>query len=178
MGLVQPNQMTVRQRVVSWLAVGSWSDRRVAVLLALLTLAKGFFWIGMMPIFKIADEPNHFENVQYRAEYHRAPHYDGSGRAIEKVMHKGAAPEVLTAWASTNAYIRNGYKKGTRTVPDEALLRDMARTDANRRGDGQITSIDYPGFYYTVCVPAYDLFRHASVLARIAAVRTVSLCFG
>ncbi|MGZ3439237.1 MAG: DUF2142 domain-containing protein, partial [Polyangia bacterium] len=160
------------------LASDWWTDRRLALLLALLTLFKGLFWIALYPPFKIADEPSHFENVQYRGEMWRAPNYDGSGKRIEKVMHTGAAPEMLLAWKASNHYWEKNYLNDVRSTPEEDELRAMAADPKNRRGDGQISSIDYPGFYYTVATPAYVLFKHSSVLARVAAVRAFSLLLG
>jgi 4-amino-4-deoxy-L-arabinose transferase-like glycosyltransferase len=108
----------------------------------------------------------------------RAPRYDGSGKRIEKVMHAGAAPETLLAWRTTNAYFENLYRPGVRSVPEEEQLRAMAADPRNRRGDGQVSSIDYPGFYYAIVTPAYMLFKHSSVLVRLDAVRMMSLLLG
>ena len=155
-----------------------WSDRRLAILIAALALAKGLVWIAIMPAFKIADEPSHFENVQYRAEYLRVPRYDNSGREIPKVMHPGAAPEIRLAWNMTNARFRKSYQADTRTAPEEAELQRLAHDPSNRRGDGQISSMSYPGVYYDIGVVAYDLFRTSSVLVRLCAVRFVSVLFG
>jgi hypothetical protein len=161
----------------SGIARREWSDRRVAAVLAILTLFKGLFWIALFPAFKIADEPSHFENVAYRAEYFRAPQAE-AGEPLGAIIHIGSPKDVLIAWARTNQLFRSGYVAGIREVREEKDLRDMARDPANRRGTGHMTSRDYRGFYYNVAVPLYELFRQNSVLARVAAVRCVSLLFG
>ncbi|MCU1279439.1 MAG: hypothetical protein JWM53_2985 [bacterium] len=155
-----------------------WSDRRLALFIAVLGLFKGLVWMAMTPPLKIADEPTHFENIAYRAEFLKRPRYDGGGRPIGKVMHDGAPPEVFHLWHVTNRYFRGKYLPNVRVVPEEQELRNMAAVDKNREGDGQITSMAYPGVYYDLGVVAYDLFRHSSVIVRIYAVRFVSVLFG
>jgi hypothetical protein len=54
----------------------------------------------------------------------------------------------------------------------------MASDDSSRRGTGQLTSNNYPGFYYNSAVPVYRIVRRLSILTRLAAVRSVSLLFG
>lgn len=69
----------------------SWSDRRVAGVLAAVALVKGIFWIALMPVFKIADEPTHFENVQYRGEHFEAPQHIGT-EPLGTTIHAGSPP--------------------------------------------------------------------------------------
>lgn len=147
-------------------------------MLAVITVAKGLFWMALFPVFKITDEPSHFENVQYRAEHARVPRFDPNALPEGKVMHDGAAPEVLLAWRITNQLWRSRFLPDVDRVPEEDELRRMARDPANRRGDGQISSMNYPGAYYDLGVLPYLALRHSSVLARVEAVRLVSLAFG
>ena len=158
-------------------APGRLTDRKLAYLLAALTLCKGLVWMAAYPPFKIADEPSHFENVQYRAENWRAAEVDPK-KERGLVMHEGAAPEVLLTWKATNAYFKNSYLRNVRSVPEEAKLAKLAETKEGRSGDGQVTSMFYPGFYYDCAVVPYLLFKTSTVLARIIAVRFLSLCFG
>lgn len=162
----------MRWRLAQW----RWTDRRLAVGIGLFALVRSLVWIAMMPVFKIADEPSHFENVQYRAEHLKAPRFDGG--PMGKVMHSGAAPEVLLAWQLSNFYFRGQYMKDTRQALEEQKLDDMADNPVNRHGDGQITSMAYPGAYYDLGVVAYDLFRKSSVVTRVFAVRIVSALLG
>lgn len=82
------------------------------------------------------------------------------------------------AWERTNTLFRNHYVDGVRSVHEEQLLREMAHDASSRSGTGQLTSANYPGFYYNAAVPVYEVFRRVSVLSRIAAIRCVSLMFG
>jgi hypothetical protein len=154
-----------------------WSDRRVAVALAAVSLVKGLFWIALMPTFKVADEPSHFENIQYRGEYHEAPHSE-SAEPLGTTVHAGSPPDVRMAWLRTNELFRSRYVSGVRSVHEEQLLREMASSNDSRRGTGRLTSANYPGFYYNAAVPVYEAFRRVSLLTRLAAIRLVSLLFG
>ena len=153
-------------------------ERAMLALLAILTVTKGLVWMSAFPPFKIADEPSHFENVQFRAEHGRAPAFDPTAKPEGKVIHEGAAPEVKLLWNRTNAYFRGDYLRGAPTVPDEATLEGLAKIPEGREGDGQISSMAYPGFYYAAGVLPYLLFSTSSVVTRIFAVRCLSLFFG
>lgn len=146
-------------------------------MLGALTLLRGLFWIALFPVFKIADEASHYENVQYRAEHWQAPHYVGD-EPVGTTVHAGSPPEVLLAWKRSNDLFRSRYVEGVRSVHEENELRAMAKIDTNRLGSARLTSAGYPGFYYDACVPVYELFRKSSVLVRVMAVRCVSLAFG
>ena len=156
-------------------ASGDW---KLLALLVVITVAKGLVWMSAFPPFKIADEPSHFENVQYRAENFRAPRFEEGKKPAGPVMHERAAPEVSLLWSATNHYRRKTYLPGTYTVPEEAELERLGKTAEGRDGDGQISSVGYPGFYYSCGVVPYLLFHTHSVLARLMAVRCLSLFFG
>jgi hypothetical protein len=145
-------------------------------LLVLLAGLKGVVWVGLTPMFLVADEPAHFDNVQYRAEHHGAP-YRQPDKPMGRVMHDGASPEVRKLWAKT---LEKGYYRGSHPSSDKTSeeLAALAQTPAGRDTDGQATSIDYPGLYYRLAVPFYDAFRTSSVVTRITAVRILSLLFG
>ena len=145
--------------------------------LAAATLIKGIFWIALMPVFKIADEPTHFENVQYRGERFEKPRHVAH-EAFGTTIHAGSPADVRLAWERSNSLFRNRYVSGVRSVREENLLREMASDPTTRRGSGQLTSYNYPGFYYNAAVPVYEIFHRVSVLTRVAAVRFVSLMFG
>ena len=148
------------------------SDRRLAGILAAATLVKGLFWIASMPAFKIADEPSHYENVQYRGEYLETPHFVGN-EPLGTTIHNGLPADVRLVWQRSNQLFRNRYVSGVRSVHEEQVLREMAQNDSTRRGSARMTSADYPGFYYDTAVPIYEVFKRTSVLTRIAAVRCV-----
>lgn len=155
-----------------------WSDRRLILLLAALTLTKGLFWIALFPVFKIADEPSHFANVQYRGEFMRAPKEDPKAPPLDPVLGPGEAPEMHLVWQVTNHLFRLNYRPDVDSAPEEEKLRAMATYPPNRRSTGQMTSMNYPGLYYDMAVGPYLLFRHSSVIVRIEAVRLLSLGFG
>ncbi|MCU1282804.1 MAG: Uncharacterized protein JWM53_6350 [bacterium] len=154
-----------------------WSDRRVAGALAAVALVKGLFWIALLPTFKIADEPTHFENIQFRGEYFEAPHSE-TAEPLGTTVHAGSPADVHLAWQRSNELFRGRYVDGVRSVHEEQLLREMASDATTRRGSGRLTSANYPGFYYNAAVPVYEAFRRVSLLTRLAAVRLVSLLFG
>ncbi len=154
---------------------------RTGVILALLTaltLAKGALWIGITPVFLVADEPAHFDNIQYRAENHAAPHYRPSAGRIDKVMQSGASPEVKKLWFGSIPKHYYAHAHAHEREHLEAELRDLAMTAGGRDTDGQSPAMGYPGLYYQLAVPAYDAFQDSSVVTRIMAVRCVSLLFG
>src|SRR5437870_3774676 len=96
-----------------------WTERNVLVALIALTIAKGMVWIAICPAWKIADEPAHFDNIQYRAQNRlRKPIWDGS--PTERVMSSKAAYELRYAWNVTTNYYRTRFLPGTKTVPEEA----------------------------------------------------------
>jgi hypothetical protein len=143
-------------------------------LLVLVTGLKGLIWVGLIPLFMVADEPAHFDNVQFRAEHHTAP--ERGEKRIPKVMHEGAAPEVLLLWRTTipkDYYYRSHAKDLT-----PMKLESMAPDPKQRDTDGQAPAIDYPGLYYKLAVPFYRAFLESSVVTRIAAVRMLSWLFG
>ncbi|MEO6951247.1 MAG: hypothetical protein ABI321_05485 [Polyangia bacterium] len=144
--------------------------------LTLVMLLKAIFWMALLPPLQIADEPSHFDDVQYRAEHGRAPAYDNHGLPIAPVMHPGASTEIRRLWYAT---IPKGYfheqHKDTR-LPDE--LRRLATTTSGRDTDGQATAMFYPGLYYSAAVPFYRAFSDSSVVTRIMAIRCLSLLFG
>ncbi|HEY2745520.1 MAG TPA: DUF2142 domain-containing protein [Polyangia bacterium] len=146
-------------------------------MLALMTVAKGLFWIALMPVFKIADEPTHYENVAFRGEFFEAPHSD-KPEPLGTTIHEGSPPDVRLAWNRTNELFRNHFVAGVRSVREETELARMASDPKTRQGTGRLTSSNYPGFYYDSAVPIYEIFKRTSLLTRIAAVRCVSLAFG
>lgn len=151
------------------------SDRHLLAALAVLSIVKGLVWIALFPVFKIADEPSHFLNAQYRAEFLKAPEYQGP---MDKIISPNAPAEAMLAWRTTNALFRNRYRVHTRSVPEEQTLREWAHDPKQRRGDGQVTSLLYPGVYYNLGALVYLPFRHTSVLTRIAVVRMLSALLG
>ena len=146
-------------------------------MLATVAIIKGLVWISLIPAFKVADEPAHYENIQFRGERFKAP-YPEAPESLGTTIHNGSPPDVRLVWTRSNELFRNRYVAGVRSVHEEQTLREMARDPASRRGTGRLTSANYLGFYYNAAVPAYLLFKHASVLTRLAAVRCVSLLFG
>ena len=154
-----------------------WSDRRVAVALAVVALLKGLVWIALIPVFKVADEPTHFENIQFRGEQFAAPFAYGN-EPFGTTVHDGSPPDVKVAWQRTNELFRLRYVPGVRSIHEEMELRQMASDPVSRHGTGRLTSANYPGFYYNTAVPIYEIFRRTSVLTRIAAVRCVSVAYG
>jgi hypothetical protein len=144
--------------------------------LCLLVFSKGLVWISIFPVWKIADEPAHFDHVQYRAENHRAPVWEG--RALEKVIGPGASPEVRLSWTATLAYWRHRYLQGASSVPEEDILRRLALQNEGRRTDGQMPALHYPGLYYRLATLPYLALQQHSVLDRVFALRMLSLLFG
>ena len=102
------------------------SDRRLAGILAAATLLKGMFWIALMPAFKIADEPSHYENIQYRGEYLETPHFVGN-EPFGTTIHNGSPADVRLVWQRSNQLFRNRYVSGVRSVHEEQVLREMAQ---------------------------------------------------
>ena len=145
-------------------------------LLTVLTLVRAAVWIGVHPVFQIADEPAHFDNIQFRAEHYGPPRYDGTGRRIPKVMHEGAAPEVKKLWFALIP--KHYFSRPHDNDPLEDELSALARTTAGRDTDGQAPAIDYPGLYYNLMVPVYRLYETSSVVSRIMAIRCFSALFG
>jgi hypothetical protein len=154
-----------------------WNDGRVAGVLAAVTLIKGIFWIALIPAFKIADEPSHFENIAFRAEHFQAPHSEDA-EAYGTTIHTGSPPDLLLEWKRTHELFRGRYVEGVRSVHEETELRQMARDPASRTGTGRLTSASYPGFYYNSAVPMYEVFKRTSILTRVPAIRLVSLFYG
>ncbi|MGZ3406627.1 MAG: hypothetical protein ACXVAN_09325 [Polyangia bacterium] len=150
--------------------------RRLRWMLVVLALVKGWVWVGLTPPFKSFDEPAHFDHVQYRAEHFAAPR--PTGAPMDKVMNAGASPELQYAWEVTLRYFRDKYLPGVRSVPEEGELAAMARHRDARLGDGQMPAMSYPAPYYLLGVVAYLPLRQASVVARLYAVRCLSVLFG
>jgi hypothetical protein len=148
----------------------------VVAVLVVLTIAKGLLWMAAFPPWKICDEPSHFDNIQFRAEHGRAPVDEGGD--IPKVMHDGASPELKLSWTATGKYKNARYLPNTRTVPEERLLADLARTTENRITDGQASAVNYPGLYYWAASFPYRMFRQSSILQRVMAIRSFSLFLG
>ncbi len=155
---------------------GGRLDRRLRAALVVLTLAKGFVFIGIAPVWKVADEPAHFDDIQYRAERLSAPR--PTGAPVDAVMGKGVSAEMLRSWEVTQHYWRTRYLANTRQVPEEAELRQLAQSRAARLTDGQMPAMSYPSLYYDLGTLPYFALRHASIVARVFAVRVLSLGFG
>jgi hypothetical protein len=146
------------------------------IALIVLTVIKGVVWICAYPMWKIADEPAHFDNVQYRAEHAlHGPVWDGGDTA--RVMARDASPELRKSWAASQKYHHGGRPK-TDTVPEEAELTRIAPTPDSRRTSGQMPALNYGGLFYTMGTVPYLMFRHSSVVTRLVAVRFLSLLFG
>jgi len=150
-----------------------------ALLLALLLIAllRSLVWISAYPILKIADETSHFDNIQYRAE-HGGKRAARNTESIDKVIGSSASTELRRAWAATQFYWRGTFLRGRLAVPEEKELRERALTPKDALGSGQDTTIEYPGFYYSVALVPYKMFRRASVLTRLYAVRCLSALWG
>src|SRR5688572_1269986 len=100
--LVAPASFAVRYRLRSTMPSRIWNVRRAhVVLLTVLTLIKGAVWIALIPPFLVADEPSHFDNVQFRAEHGTAPTQDSSGRPLARVLPNDASLEVQRLWFET-----------------------------------------------------------------------------
>jgi hypothetical protein len=152
-------------------------ERWMTLLLVALTVTKGIFWVSLYPMWKIADEPAHFDNIQFRAEHHlRTPVY--AGRTINKVMSDGVSHEMMASWKSGQSYFRSSYSSTSSSVPEEVSLDKMAAEPRNRMTNGQMTALDYPGVYYTLGVVPYSLLRERSIVYRVYAVRMISMLFG
>ena len=144
--------------------------------LVVLVLVKGWAWIGIFPVWKVADEPAHFDNIQYRAERGQAPR--PTGAKIEAVMGPGVSAELHRSWEVTQHYWRSDFLPGVRSVPEEGELAELARHDDARLSDGQMPAMSYPALYYELGLVPYRLFAHSSIVTRAFAVRTLSLLFG
>jgi hypothetical protein len=167
---------SLSSRLCSWLAPKRVRPAALHVaLITLLVLVKGTVWIGVLPALMVADEPAHFDNVQYRAEHHQAPRLDPI-RKIARVMHKETSPEIWYLWNATLP--KDFYSRKALDPRHMSYLEDYCKTERGRDTDGQTTTIDYPGFYYQLGVVPYDLFRTSPVTTRITAVRFLSLLFG
>ena len=151
-------------------------ERRLRWTLVALVLVKSWVWLAATPPFKSFDEPAHFDNVQYRAEHFAAPR--PSGAHVDAVMNSGASPELQRAWEVTLHYFRDSYLPGARSVPEERELAAMARHRDARLSDGQMPAMSYPALYYDLGVAPYLVLQRASILARLYAVRLVSVLFG
>src|SRR5689334_2887733 len=106
------------------------STRLAVVALVALTLTKGLVWVGVVPVWKNADEPAHFDNLQYRAEHLAAPR--PTGEPIDKVVSPTASHELRESWKATQKYWRDKYLKQQRVVAEETLLRLLAHVDDGR----------------------------------------------
>jgi len=141
-----------------------------------MTLVKGCVWIGITPIWKVVDEPAHFDNIQYRAERWQAPRWNR--QHLEPVMNPGASAELQSSWQASQHYWRDRYLSGVREVPEEIALRSQATEPSARLSDGQMLEMSYPGFYYNLGVVPYRLFQTSSIVTRAYAIRVLSLLFG
>ena len=151
--------------------------RAFTAALVVLVLARGLAWFATYPVFKVADEPAHFDNIQYRAEHRgRAP--VENGEQIDKVMSPTASRELRQAWSATNHYWRDNFIRNRLAVPEELELQDMALEPESRETHGQMTAMGYPGLYYTLGIIPYQLFHDSSILTRVFAIRALSLLFG
>ena len=144
--------------------------------LIVLTLLKSWVWIGIFPVWKIADEPAHFDNIQYRAERGHAP--TPTGVAIDPVIGPGVSSELRRSWTVTQHYWRDRFLPGTRVVPEEGELAELGRHDEARLGDGQMPAMSYPALFYQLGVVPYLAFHHSSIVTRAFAVRVMSMLFG
>ncbi|MEO6951245.1 MAG: hypothetical protein ABI321_05475 [Polyangia bacterium] len=152
-------------------------DLVLVVLVVSISILRGLFWIGVYPALKIADEPSHFDDIQYRAEHAlRAPR--AGDKVINPVLSPTASRELSTLWAATQHLWQAGFTTRRHAVPEERTLRDMASDPGSRVTNGQSSAIVYPGFAYTVATIPYLLFSRASVLVRVLAVRVASLAWG
>jgi 4-amino-4-deoxy-L-arabinose transferase-like glycosyltransferase len=159
--------------------VGWWtrSQRWMVALLVVLSLIKGIVWVSAYPLWKIADEPAHFGDVQFRAEHHfRTPLANGT--PIERVISGNIPKDMRRSWEATQYYHRERHFKYASTVPEEAELTRLAKDLANHDSDGQTPAMSYPGFYYSVAAIAYRLVEYKSIVNRCYAVRLVSVLFG
>src|SRR4051812_5404056 len=135
------------------------------VLLVILSLAKGAVWIGALPPLLVADEPAHFDDVQFRAETGAAPSQDGSGRPLARAMPNDAAPELRRLWSDTlgKAYYRTSHAGSTLA----GRLDEYGKLPSERATKGQTTAMAYPGVYYRTAVPFYLAFQSCSIVTRI-----------
>jgi hypothetical protein len=156
-------------------------ERRLdlVLLLALLVIAtlRSLVWISAYPVFKIIDEPSHFDNIQYRAEHGQRRPVQGE-RPIDPIINHGASVELRRVWTATNHYWRDSFVRGRRWVLEERELNERALSRSEAVTDGQSPSLKEPGLYHALATIPYRIFRRSSVLARIYAVRVYSMLWG
>ena len=152
-------------------------ERVLFGLLIAMTVAKGVVWIAVLDIWKVADEPAHFDNVQYRAENHWRQPIE-NGEPMDRVLTPTSSNELKRSWQVSQAFWREKFLPDVRSVPAEEELRAMAKDPTNRKTSGQMPAINYPGVYYNLATIPYLAFRHHSILARVMAIRMLSLLFG
>ena len=146
------------------------------VALVCVGLFKGLFWAALMPPWKVADEPAHFDQIQYRSERMEAPTVKRGG--LHPVINPGASVELRRSWDVSQHLFRSGYYRRTGVAREERELAALARDRDNRVTDGQMPAINYPGTYYNLAVPAYLTFQRRSILTRLYAIRALSVLFG
>lgn len=138
-------------------------------------LLKQLAWLAVIPIWQTPDEPAHFQYVQYLAETGHLPKF-----RPERPSNV-SSPEVrhTEVHASLNQVAFRPENRPTFTAsamgPAEEALASM--NPADRQSDGNSTAAPYPPGYYYPAALTYRLFGHDTVLARVFAVRALSILF-
>jgi hypothetical protein len=132
--------------------------RPALVIIVLIGLAKGIFWIAAFP-FPTVDEPSHLSEIESIAH----GHYPVEGKAPLNV-------DVLTLMKDAPLTDLNGWR-ATAITPSPS--------DPRWRLAGQNYEADQPPLYYAVMVPFF-LLGHAAdgILGALFAVRLASLLLG
>jgi 4-amino-4-deoxy-L-arabinose transferase-like glycosyltransferase len=141
-------------------------------LILLLTAIKGVLWSAAVPLWQGPDENRHFATIQYIAEHGRLPDEDDLYHDDENVL-AGELTEVSRLWY--NPEQRQTFGPGDEG-PNEAALAALdpsLRTSTER---GKVTlALHLPPLYYLMGVPLYLLARGGDILARVFAVRQLSV---
>ncbi len=152
-------------------------SRTAWVLFAVLAflLVKQLAWLAVIPIWQTPDEPAHFQYVQYLAETGRVPVFNPErppNVSSAEVNHT----EVNGSLNHLAFHPENRPLFTTSTLgPAEEALAKMTRAD--RLSDGNSSAAPYPPGYYYPAAFAYRLFGGDTVLARVFAVRALSILY-
>ena len=153
-----------------WLV--GFSERRIIVILLVVTLLKGLLWSTVIPLWQAPDEPAHFATVQFIAEQGRLPgpadHYmsDEIRLAMDAmdadslVHHNDTRQEFSDTLVGPN----EGYILSI--SPEERVsYKEKARGWANH----------LPPLYYLLGALIYRVFEGSDLLTRVSVVRYVSV---
>lgn len=140
------------------------------MIIILLLFCKGLIWTVLIPPFQTPDEPVHFAYVQYIAEEHKLPIYNGSSRTqLSQEMLNFISYVNLSDIAFHPSY---QFSLSSREVE---LLTSEKYDKFLRLSSGSTYVSGYPPAYYLIGSIAYDIFYMSPIMFRFYAVRIMSV---